>query len=351
MDQFPFEERLAYASTIPSHWYTDAAVFRNEIERVFHRNWQLSGRAESVAGPGQYLSAQVGEEPVLIVRGADQKLRALSNVCRHRAGPVAAGAGRRNALQCGYHGWTYGLDGRLLHCPDFEGVQQFAKEQHSLPEFRVDTWGGFVFVNLNSGCPPLEDTVHGVQQLPEYALMARKDWRLACNWKVYVDNYLEGYHIPIVHPALNQELDYEGYKTEIHANYSVQRSPMRRGELSGEAQYFWIYPNLMINVYPDHFSTNLVVPLGPDRTKTVFEWYFPKADKSSVDETVSISDRIQFEDIAICESVQQGLRSRTYSSGRYCAQRESGVHHFHGLLRKAMGTAAGTQKPGARGSP
>jgi choline monooxygenase len=180
-------------------------------------------------------------------------------------------------------------------------------------------------------------------------LAARKDWTIQCNWKVYVDNYLEGYHIPIVHPGLMQELDYARYHTETKGMYSVQHAPLKespRGRLRREkdappeAEYFWIFPNLMLNVYPDNFSTNLIIPISHDRTLTIFEWFFPDPNGPGVRETlrqtIEFSDEIQREGIAICEAVQRGLRSRTYQKGRYSVRRESGLHHFHGLLARSL---------------
>ncbi len=170
-------------------------------------------------------------------------------------------------------------------------------------------------------------------------------------WKAsrafYVDNYLEGYHIPIVHPGLFRELDYPKYWTETKKHHSIQHAPLKRADRirasssDDDVSYYWIYPNLMLNVYPDNFSTNLIVPLGHDRTRTIFEWYFRNPDapevKKAIEETIAFSDEIQLEDVDICEAVQRGLRSTTYESGRYSPVRENGVHHFHGLYAEAMG--------------
>jgi choline monooxygenase len=349
---FIYEERLARASTPPSGWYTDPEVLEREKERVFSHTWQLVGRAEQVKSAGSYFTTTIADEPVIVVRGADEKLRALSNVCRHRAGPVAEGAGSRKVFQCGYHGWTYSIEGRLIGTPEFDGVECFNKEATCLPEFQVDTWGALVFVNLDRDCLSLGDTLEDLpaliarHDLSEMRFAARKDWYVDCNWKVYVDNYLEGYHIPIVHPSLNRELDYPRYRTETRRYYSVQHSPLKRTEgarirrdesaRANEAQFIWLFPNLMLNVYPDNYSTNLIVPLGPDRTLTIFEWYFrnPELDdvREKLNRSVEFSDEIQIEDIKICEAVQRGLRSRSYDAGRYSVKRENGVHHFHGLL-------------------
>jgi len=350
---FTVDERLARAATLPAPLYTDPAVLAREKTRVFGASWQLVGRAEQVARPGDFFTARVADEELLVVRGEDETLRALSNVCRHRAGPVAAGTGSRRALTCGYHGWTYGLDGRLLRTPEFEGVENFRREDVHLPAFSVDTWIGLVFSNLDPKADALAETLEGLhgqlegKGLGSMSLAHRREWTLDCNWKVYVDNYLEGYHIPIVHPGLMKEIDYGAYRTETFSSGALQISPIKgkggrlRAEGSdGEAAYWWIWPNLMLNVYPDNFSTNLIVPLGQERTMTIFEWFFPEEEspgvRARVEETVAFSDEIQLEDIAICEAVQRGLRSRTYVRGRYSRKRESGVHHFHRLWAAAM---------------
>jgi len=351
MTDYRFDTDLARAATLPSRYYFDPAVLAGEQRNVFARTWQLAGRAEQVREAGSYFTASIGGEPLLVVRGADGELRAMSNVCRHRAGPVAKGEGKRPVLQCGYHGWTYGLDGRLLKTPEMHGIECFDQREMALPEFRVEVWNELVFVNLNRDAPPLRDFLGDLGEKLDrrgyagYRLAARKEWFLDCNWKVYVDNYLEGYHIPIVHPGLFREIDYPRYRTETRNNFSIQHAPLKKPERirveskDDEAEYFWVYPNLMLNVYPDNFSTNLIVPLGPGRTLTLFEWYFRDPGDPAVKDTVAFSDEIQLEDIEICEAVQRGLASSTYSSGRYSPARENGVHHFHQLYAESMSIA------------
>jgi choline monooxygenase len=356
VERFDVDERLELAGTVPSACYTDPAWLSEENDRIFARTWQLVAHDEDLREPGSFVTAAVAGEPMLVVRGDDGVLRALSNVCRHRAGPVAAGAGRCRAFRCGYHGWSYGLDGRLLGAPEFDGVRDFRREEIALPAFRVETWMGLVFASLDPEAAPLGETLDALADLPRRRPLPgmrrahRKEWTVECNWKVYVDNYLEGYHIPIVHPGLFRELDYPRYSTETKRRYSIQHAPVRaaapgrlRSGEGDEAEYYWIYPNLMLNVYPDNFSTNLILPLGPERTITLFEWFFRDPDdaavRKTVEQTVAFSDEIQLEDIAICEAVQRGLRSRTYDRGRYSVRRENGVHHFHRLYAAAMGSA------------
>ncbi len=344
------DPRLSHASTLEARYYTDPAVLDLENRHVFGRTWQLAGHASQVRDAGQYFTTTIGAEPVLVVRGSDGELRAMSNVCRHRAGPVAKGEGKRPVLQCGYHGWTYALDGTLRNTPEFEGVAEFDRASCRLPRFQAAIWNELVFVNLD----PHGESLTGflgelLGDMPAhdysgFTLAKRKTWELDCNWKVYVDNYLEGYHIPIVHPGLFRELDYPNYRTETKRWYSIQVAPTKRPDrirtVDGDdrVRYFWIFPNLMLNVYPDNFSTNLILPLGHGRTATVFDWYFndPEASRRELDDTVAFSDEIQLEDIEICEAVQRGLQSATYDRGRFSPQRENGVHHFHCMYEELM---------------
>jgi choline monooxygenase len=358
---FHFDQRISFAETIPSRFYQQPDILQQEQRSVFQRVPQLVGRLDQVSTPGSYFTAEIQGEPFLIVRDANGELRAFHNVCRHRAGPVASGSGSCKVLQCGYHGWTYSLEGRLLGTPDFDGVEEFDRARMSLHPARVETWEQFIFVTPE-GDLALDQLLGDipVKTLPcniaGMKFAQRRDYIINCNWKVYVDNYVEGYHIPIVHPSLMEELDYEHYRTVTNRYYSIQDAPIRGGnrvggryrptDSQGEALYFWIFPNLMLNIYPDNLSTNLIVPLGPEKTLTVFEWYFHDIESDEARErirrTIVLSDEIQLEDIGICEAVQRGLRSSSYDRGRYSVKRENGLYHFHSLWNEFMSATDGT---------
>jgi len=359
---FDFEERIERAETLPARCYTDPAYLALEQRRIFNSTWQLAGRLDQVGQVGSYFTANVVDEPVLIVRGSDGELRGFHNVCRHRAGPVAQGAGHCDKFRCGYHGWTYATDGRLIGVPDFEGVEDFHRDEFGLRPIQVQTWEQFIFVNLNGQANPpgLFDCLEDISaltkhcRLPEMKFAERRDYVIDCNWKVYVDNYAEGYHVPIIHPSLMRELDFQRYRTITRRYYSLQDAPIKAGAESAdapqrrysptaeqsEALYFWVFPNLMLNIYPDNLSTNLIVPLGHDKTLTIFEWYFHEvtsaAAKERIKTTVDLSDEVQQEDIWICEEVQKRLKSIAYDRGRYSVRRENGVHHFHSLWNEFM---------------
>jgi choline monooxygenase len=357
---FPFDPNIERAATIPARVYNDPVFLELERERIFARTWQLVGRAADVREHGQYFTAQVGNDPIVVLRDGD-RLRGFVNVCLHRAGPVASGCGRRNTLQCRYHGWTYALDGTLKRAPEMEGVQRFDPAEMHLVPVQLSTWGPLVLANVDGKAPPLLDVLEDLPQrvtsfgCESMRYVMRKEWEIACNWKIYVDNYLEGYHVPVVHPGLHKELDYDNYVVEPHRYFSIQHAPLRpikgaegserrydpRSADVPEAVYAWLFPNMMLNIYLGQMQTNVVLPLGHDRCKVVFEWYAtnPPADAASDPswtKLLAFSDEIQDEDIEICEIVQHNLRSRAYDRGRYSAARENGVHHFHSLLHEFL---------------
>jgi choline monooxygenase len=366
-------QQIESAHTLASKFYTDPAILEVEKSHIFRRTWQLvgtlnqpcgegrnaNGAPRTIADPESFFTADVIGEPVVIVRDQQGVLRAFSNVCRHRAGPIARGSGCKNVLRCGYHGWTYALDGRLIGTPDVEGVEFFDRTTMGMVPLRLETWEQLIFVNFDQNVEPLSTYLGEIPkqarglQFAGLQLVERRDYVMDCNWKVYVDNYLEGYHIPIAHPGLMREIDYANYSTETYRYYSQQFAPIRvmKPEDAGErfyppgnglqqALYFWIFPNLMLNIYPDNLSSNLVVPLSHDKTLTIFEWFFHGANSEKVRErikrAVAFSDEVQQEDIDLCRNVQRGLNSATYDRGRYSVKRENGVHHFHMLLSEFL---------------
>ncbi|HEY3741577.1 MAG TPA: SRPBCC family protein [Bryobacteraceae bacterium] len=355
LDDYRPTRNLAAATTIPARWYTDPAFLELERERVFWATWQPVGHSADVAEPGQYFSCEIGGEPIVVVRGKDRVVRAFANVCRHRAAALVNEPGCADVLKCPYHGWTYTLDGRLLGAPEIDGIENWKREDVCLPSYRVELWGPFVFLNVDGKAPPLTDVMGLIPQetallgcpIDQLVFSQRRDYVIDCNWKVYVDNYLEGYHLPTAHPGLFKELDYSAYRVDTYRWYSSQYAPIRaakRGEqrqynesnVANRALYFWIFPNFMLNIYPDNLSSNIILPMGPNQTLTIFEWfgYGPAAEVK--ESTIEFSDEIQQEDIGICEAVQRGLQSRTYSTGRFSPKRENGVHHFHLLLDEAF---------------
>ena len=356
--EFPhIESEIGRAWTLPAKLYSDANVFAEEKEKIFSRTWQVVGHASQIANPGDYFTTELVGEPLVIVRDLDGELRGFYNVCRHRAGPPAEGCGSRKLLRCGYHGWTYALDGTLISATEVEGVEGFRPEDFALVPVRTEEWFNLLFVNLDPAARPLRESLALLLRQAEklafagMKLFERRNYDMKCNWKTYVDNYLEGYHLPSVHPGLNREIDYNAYVVGPHAEHVRQFSPIR-GAQPGDstlrryqqalgdstADYFWIFPNWMLNCYPDNVSLNIVLPVEPERSLAIFEWYLPEKDHgtAAAKASVEFSDQIQIEDVAICETVQKNLRSRSYSRGRFSVKQEKGVHAFHKMYAEAM---------------
>jgi choline monooxygenase len=353
---------ISRAWSLPAEFYTDPSVLALEQEKIFGCSWQVVGHSQQLMNPGDFCTTELHGEPLLLVRGAGGELRGFYNVCRHRAGPPAEGCGSRKLFRCGYHGWTYGLDGSLISAPEFEGQADFSSDRFALMPVRAEQWFNLVFVNFDPNAEPLVKSLGDLTRQVErfdftgMKLFKRGTYEMKCNWKTYVDNYLEGYHLPSVHPGLNRELDYGAYTVEPYARHVRQFSPIR-GAQPGDAvprryrearedlttDYFWIFPNWMLNCYPDNVSLNIVLPLGAERSMAIFEWYLPEEDLESkaASDSVEFSDQIQIEDVAICETVQKNLHSRSYERGRYSAKQEKGVHAFHRMYAEVMKSGGG----------
>jgi len=347
------ENPLEKASTIPSPWYFDARIARLENEQVFAHAWQVAGRVDQVREKGQFFTAQLGEEPIVVARGEDGVLRAFYNVCRHHAAAVVTEAqGCAKQFRCPYHGWTYGNDGALKGMVEFEGVCDFDRAKNGLVRMAVETWENFVFVNLDGTAGSLKDFLANVPELvmplqltEKLQFVDRRVYTLNCNWKVYVDNYLDGgYHVPHAHKELSSVIEYTSYTIENFTRACLQSSPLTSGAKSeegvaatrqGRAFYLWIYPNFMINAYAGVMDTNLVLPLGVDKCAVVFDYYFADVSKKALKSnqaSIKVSEKVQDEDMAICDAVQKGLASRAYLAGRLSVRREAGEHLFHRLL-------------------
>lgn len=352
---------LAEASTIPAPWYVDPRIAELEAKTVFTKTWQMVARMDQLESSGQFVTANLVGEPILVLRGNDGMLRAFYNVCRHHAAPVVSEAcGKASILHCPYHGWNYGLDGSLKGMPEFDGVKNFDRQQNGLVPIKVESWEKFVFVNLDPEAAPLRDFLGGLVKRVEplgvnklYYFDTRV-YDIHCNWKVFADNYLDGgYHVPHLHRGLNSVLDYKQYTIEIEDRYCLQSSPMvassedastgatRKGD---RAWYFWQYPNLMINCYEGYMDTNLVLPVDVDHCRVIFDFYFAdvgEAHREYNQQSVAVGARVQDEDLGICEAVQRGLKSRAYGAGRLSARREAGEHLFHRLLAADLKAGVG----------
>ncbi|MEZ4240866.1 MAG: SRPBCC family protein [Myxococcota bacterium] len=344
LDGFDPDLPVARAHTPPASWYLDPELAALEDRAVFGRSWQLACRADEVAVPGAFVAGRSGSLPWVVVRDGDGRLRAHANVCRHKATEVCAGRGvlppDARHLTCPYHGWTYRLDGSLRTAPRLAGIEAFDRDAMGLPPLGVAVWGPLVLVHRDPSAPPpalgpltaaLEATGWG-----SLVWCGRRTWEIACNWKVFCDNYLDGgYHVPHLHPGLAGQLDLESYRTALAEGYSVQSCGASADRTEGGALYAFVYPNLMLNRYGPCLDTNLVLPLSPGRARVVFDFWFTAeraADTAWVGASIADSARTQQEDVDVSERVQVGLASGTWRTGRYAPQLEGAIHHFHRML-------------------
>jgi len=343
---------LERACTIPSSWYTDERIFQLEQQTVFSRSWHVAARVDQLTKPGDYVTSEIADEPIVVVRGSDNQIRAFFNACRHHAAAVMIEPqGNCPQMRCPYHGWTYSLEGELKGTPDFTGVCDFDRANNGLIPIDVAVWEQWVFVKIDRPNVSIEKWL-GTQLTDEFRELElnnlkwfeRRSYTINCNWKVFVDNYLDGgYHVPHLHKGLDSVLDYTNYTIECGGRHCLQSSPMvttgetnvaetRKGE---RALYYWIYPNFMVNCYEGVMDTNLVRPITIDKTEVIFDFYFADVSDAARERnlaSVSVGDKIQQEDLDICASVQRGLKSRAYDAGRLSVRREAGEHLFHRLL-------------------
>ena len=363
------------AATPPASWYREPEVLLLEQRAVFGDDWIAVGHGDELCRPGDQLAGEAAGLPVLLVRGADGLLRGFHNACRHHGTLLVGERCRADAIRCPYHGWTYALDGGLATAPRMAGVQGFQRADHGLRPLACTEALGLVFVHLAGvagspgdgaalpgGTPVVDERSHPLPdevRLLDRRLAAfgggrlqwaeRRRYPLACNWKVFVDNYLDGgYHVEHMHPALAGLLDLEGYRTEVHGRLSIQSCAGAAGDhrLGSSALYAFVHPNLMLNRYGRVLDVNRVLPRGPEACEVIIDWAFEEGVSAEEQATcLAQSEVVQQEDVAICEAVQRGMASPGYGAGCYAPRLEQGAHAFHRELARQLrgGRGAGAQ--------
>jgi choline monooxygenase len=338
MTEFFIDPDIRKAKTLPSSFYTDELFFELSKEKIFARSWQFAGRLDEFENL-KPLSLLPGilDEPILLSK-TDDGVKCLSNVCTHRGKILVEEACVANLIRCGYHGRRFDLNGKFLSMPEFSEVENFPTTDDDLKEIPFATRDGFAFASANPYATFEEffdDAYEGIEGVvpPEFELASSRKYEVNAHWALYCENYLEGFHIPFVHHALNEVVDYGSYTTETFRFSSVQTGFGGSGEIV--ARYLFVFPNLMFNFYPWGISVNVVQPMTPSRTVVEFLSYV--SDDSKVGSGAGADlDRVELEDEAVVESVQRGIRSRFYSRGRYSPTREQGTHHFHRLIAEFM---------------
>ena len=350
MEDFPLiHPDIKKAHTLPSKYYTESSVFREIISKLsesFHFAAHISQFGKNNIIPLPQLENILNESLVLV---KSDEIRCLSNVCTHRGMLIATNPCSSKTLKCGYHGRTFGLDGCMKNMPEFEDVEDFPSQKDDLKEFRVMEWGGLHFVGGNKFFDSVSEELErriGWIKLEQFRHdeSRHRDYEIKANWALYVDNYLEGFHIPFVHSDLHDILDYDSYKTELFEGGVLQIGIANKGEECfdlpesspdyGEniaAYYYWIFPGLMLNFYPWGLSVNIVNPISVNKTKIIYHGFV--GDKSLLGKGAGGDlDKVELEDQDIVEATQRGVSSRAYDRGRYSPTKEKGVHHFHKIL-------------------
>lgn len=357
--RFVVDPDVAVARTLDKAFYLDADVFALARERIFARSWQWLGTLADVAAPGSLAPRELLpgllDEALLLARDEAGTLRCLSNVCTHRGNRLVEAACRASEIRCGYHSRRFDLAGHMRFMPGFEGARNFPSPADDLPVSAFGVHEGHAFASLAPRWPLpllLSELAARMAWLPMAGWRAdpgrSRTFEFDAHWALYVENYLEGLHIPFVHPGLNQALDMSTYQYEQGRASVLQRVLARPGEAAFDlpptspehgqrvaAYYWWLFPNLMFNFYPWGLSVNVVLPLGLSRTRVEFRAFV--ADASLVEQGAGGAlDPVEMEDEAVVLGVQRGIRSRLYTGGRYSPQHERGTHHFHRLIGECL---------------
>lgn len=341
--------------TLPTDWYLNNEIWQLERDRIFGANWQYAGHRDRLRRPGDYMCTRLAGVPVVMTVDRSGALNGLINVCRHRLHEVVEGDGNRSTLQCPYHAWTYDLDGSLRAAPRSDREPGFDTGAHSLLRARLETIGPLIFLAPDERAPTFEQFAAEfaaslyARHVPfdSCTFRARRQYDLACNWKVYVDNALECYHCPVAHPGLSARVDVrpDAYRLETHDWFSAQLSHRRtQGGPPGvgpdwDFQFYYLWPNTFLGTATGSgsYAVHRIDPLDPEHCRLTVEYYFRSdIDEGSAHEEVRLNGETLHEDTALVESVQRGLRSRALPAGRLLASSEALVAHFQALVRRAL---------------
>ena len=332
MQMFNIHPDISQAQTLSSRFYTDESFFHVANEKIFGKTWHYVGTTEEIDNLKPF---SILDTPLVISKNED-RFDCLSNVCTHRGAILVEGDCKASGIRCRYHGRRFDLNGTFLSMPEFEEVKNFPTKKDDLTIVPFAFWDKFIFASLQNEIPLqsyLAEMMERVQVPQNLHLTATKDYQVNAHWALYCENYLEGFHVPFVHPALNQEIDYGTYTTELFRYSNLQTAYDDSGELA--ALHFFVFPNMMFNFYPWGLSLNIVRPVSP--TKTTVSYFTFVSDETKVGRGAGGDlETVEYEDQAIVESVQRGIRSRLYDTGRYSPTREQGTHHFHRLICEFM---------------
>ncbi|MFP6768098.1 MAG: aromatic ring-hydroxylating dioxygenase subunit alpha [Planctomycetaceae bacterium] len=351
IQRFRPNDSIESAFTPPASWYTSSSFPDLEKESVFRDQWLFVGRLDQLDKPGDYFSGTFLGWPYVVVLDDEKVPRAFYNICSHHGMCVALREGSTEQFVCPYHGWTYDRLGKLTEAPRAGALQSLKQRNLDLKPIQVSQWGPFVALHFGTPSTSLETELapllssFAANPYENIQFVRRVTYRIDCNWKVFVDNYLDGgYHVAHVHPGLTGQLDISSYRSTLGERWSMQScaatstpgndsSADFTQRIGQHADYAWIYPNFMINRYGPWMDTNTVIPLSFDSCLVIFDYYHEGPLETGFQEqSLTASDRVQQEDIEICNQVQVGLNSGVYQQGVYAPGFEEPMLHFHRLL-------------------
>ncbi|MBX9974588.1 aromatic ring-hydroxylating dioxygenase subunit alpha [Cytobacillus firmus] len=345
-----FERTLTYDK------YTDPKVLEKEMDLVFSKSWQLVGHVSQVEKAGDFFTAEVAGEPIIVNRGKDEVVRAFYNVCPHRATKLEKNAaGNKKILQCAYHGWTFKLDGQLNKAPNFRGEDEACVKDACLRSVRMEILESLIFVNLDDNAKPLSESYGDFFErlsknafLSELKRTSQKTRTFKANWKAFMDNYLECDHCHVAHPSFVAALDMNDYQIITCENYSMQGTivkpdkkygtvDLNEAEMQG-GQFYWLWPNLMLTIYPGpgNMATIQIIPVDHETSMAVYTYYFRDENLSQAEkDLMTFAEQVRSEDIELVELEQIGFRSRAFSKGRYSSS-EKAIVQFHEMVLEAL---------------
>jgi carnitine monooxygenase subunit len=365
----PFRDEPGRSFTMPSRFYLDPEIYEQEKDAIFYRSWWFAGHKSQLDKPGRFITTRIHEQNIVITRATDGALKAFYNVCQHRGHELVSGSGTARLLVCPYHAWSYDLDGTLRNAPNTADMVDFDKCAFSLKSVRVEEFCGFVFVNLDPDAPPFREQAgeleaelrHYCPSIDSMVYAHRHSYDVASNWKVLIDNFLECYHCGVAHKDFVNLVDMKTYQSRTGGIYSSHTSQgasannsafkFEKGDVDFGYAAWYVWPNLTIWIYPGEANVSAlqIIPSGPERTIEHLDWFLPTPEptKQLKDAMVYMDETLQPEDIALCESVQRGLRSKGYNQGRFVVDNnlselsEHAVHHFQKMVVDALDARLG----------
>ncbi len=339
--------------TLPGKYYTSEDIYKEELDKIFYKRWILVGREEQIPHAGDYFLYNIENESLIVTRDAGNKVNAHFNVCRHRGTRMCTeskGHFAGKSIQCPYHAWTYNLKGELAGAPLMNELKQFDKKNYSLHSAKVQTWEGFIFINMDENPTPFEKEFAPLigkwtdRKFPELRIAHTIEYNLKCNWKLILQNYQECYHCPGVHPLLAELTPFRGASHDcMHGgilggfmNITKEGGSMTmNGEAAGPAlpgvagnekqriYYYSIYPNMLLTPHPDFVLYHVITPKGPHNVQLMCNWLFrPEVIndpnyKESIDSAIKFWDLTNQQDWQVCEQMQLGVGSKKFGTGHY----------------------------------